>query len=60
VNAALCFIDADWPLAGGSFAIRGVEVLWPRRLAKLLTEEGGGSVDITATCSTISAHFPPA
>lgn len=32
VTGVLCFIDADWPLLGGAFTIRGVEVLWPKKL----------------------------
>lgn len=32
VAGVLCFIDADWPLLGGCFATRGVDVLWPKRL----------------------------
>lgn len=40
VSGFLCFIDADWPLIGGVFTTREVHVLWPKRLAKLLTEAG--------------------
>lgn len=40
VVGVLCFIDADWPLVGGAFSIRGVEVLWPRRLVSRLTSDG--------------------
>jgi hypothetical protein len=36
----LCFIDADWPLIGGAFTIRGIEVLWPKRLFSTLTSDG--------------------
>lgn len=32
VTGVLCFIESDWPLIGGSFTIRGVEVLWPKKL----------------------------
>jgi DNA-directed RNA polymerase subunit RPC12/RpoP len=38
VTGALCFVEADWPLIGGAFATRGVHVLWPKRLAKFLSE----------------------
>jgi len=30
--AGVCFIDADWPLVGGSFATADVAVLWPKKL----------------------------
>lgn len=32
VHGVLCFVEADWPLLGGSFTTRGVEVLWPKKL----------------------------
>lgn len=59
VAGALCFVEADWPLIGGAFATRGVHVLWPKRLAKLLTESEG-SVDVHTTRETLTAHFKPA
>ena len=37
VRGVLCFVEADWPLFGGSFVIEGVSVLWPKKLAELLT-----------------------
>ena len=40
VHGVLCFIDADWPLIGGSFVIRDVDVLWPRRLYPRLAAAG--------------------
>jgi hypothetical protein len=59
VTGALCFVEADWPLIGGAFVTRGVRVLWPRRLAKLLTA-GEGPVDVTAVRQTVAARFRPA
>ncbi|MGW8429881.1 nuclease-related domain-containing protein [Curtobacterium citreum] len=59
VHGTLCFVDADWPLFGGSFTVRGVEVCWPKRLAKqLATLEG--TVDVAAVAAAIAAHFLPA
>lgn len=40
VHGVLCFIEADWPLIGGSFTTRGVEALWPKRLDSKLTSDG--------------------
>lgn len=40
VHGVLCFVDADWPLIGGSFTVQGVSVMWPRKLKALLTEAG--------------------
>lgn len=59
VTGALCFVEADWPLIGGSFATRGVHALWPKRLAKLLVETEG-SVDVQAARETLASYFPPA
>ncbi len=49
VTGALCFIEADWPLIGGAFSTQGVHVLWPKRLAKVLTEHTAGDVDASVT-----------
>ena len=32
IHGVLCFVEADWPLIGGSFTTRGVEALWPKKL----------------------------
>lgn len=40
VHGVLCFVDADWPLIGGSFTVQGVSVMWPKKLKLLLTEAG--------------------
>lgn len=58
--SALCFVEADWPLIGGAFATRGVHVLWPKRLAKLLTEGGEGPVDVAATRESLASRFKSA
>lgn len=59
VTGALCFVEADWPLIGGAFATRGVHALWPKRLAKLLTETSG-TVEVAAVRERLAAHFKPA
>lgn len=59
VTGALCFVDADWPMFGGSFRTRGVEVLWPKKLVKLLTA-ADGPVDVAAAAAAIAGHFPRA
>ena len=60
VTGALCFVDADWPLIGGSFTTRGVQVLWFKRLAKLLAAHGEGEIDVEVVASQVAARFPPA
>jgi len=44
IHGVLCFVDADWPLLGGSFATRGVQVLWPKRLLANLAAPGALNV----------------
>lgn len=39
-HSAQCFVEADWPLIGGSFVIADVAVLWPKKLAERLVEPG--------------------
>jgi hypothetical protein len=60
VTGALCFVEADWPLIGGSFSTRGVHVLWPRRLAKLLAEQTVGDVDVARMREAVASRFRPA
>lgn len=59
VTGALCFVEADWPLIGGAFTTRGIHVLWPKRLAKLLSEAEGAE-DVAATRKALASHFKPA
>ena len=59
VRGALCFVDADWPLIGGAFATRGVQVLWPKLLRKQLTEPGQVTLDVTSVRDALATHFPP-
>ena len=40
VRGVLCFVEADWPLFGGSSAIDGVAVLSPKKLAERLATAG--------------------
>lgn len=61
VRGVLCFVEADWPLIGGSFAIDGVSVLWPKRLADRLVVDGpldDGTAD--RAHRVLAAAFPPA
>ncbi|MFC6706186.1 nuclease-related domain-containing protein [Flexivirga alba] len=60
VTGALCFVTADWPLIGGSFATRGIQVLPPRQLIKTITRSPAGPVDVAATMHLLDRHFRPA
>lgn len=56
VSGALCFVDADWPLFGGPFTVRGVRVSGPKRLVKQLGAETG-SLDVDATAKHLAERF---
>lgn len=61
VHGVLCFVDADWPLVGGSFSTRGVEALWPKKLYSKLGAEG--SLAITTLDDIhrrLASSLPPA
>ena len=61
VHGILCFIDADWPLIGGSFTIRGVEVLWPKKLFPKLAAPGPLSAEaVGGLHRQLAAHLRPA
>jgi hypothetical protein len=59
VLGALCFVEADWPLLGGSFSVRGVEVLWPKKIASRVSS-ATGRVDVERTWAALFAAFPAA
>ena len=40
VNGMLCFVEADWPLFGGSFVIDGLHVLWPAKASEHIRKAG--------------------
>lgn len=59
VHGALCFVDADWPLFGGSFMIEGVAVLWPRKLGGRLLAPGDLSAEeVHAAHRALGQAFP--
>lgn len=60
VRGALCFVEADWPLLGGSFTTRGIHALWPQRLTELLLETPAGPVDVSTMQRLLAQAFPPA
>ena len=61
VHAVLCFVGADWPMIGGSFATRGVMVLWPEKLYPLLAADGVMPIEaIEQTHRALATALPPA
>lgn len=61
VQGALCFIEADWPLIGGSFVIAEVAVVWPKKLADRLVAPGAMSeAEVETTHRALAKAFPSA
>jgi hypothetical protein len=60
VIGVLCFVDADWPLIGGAFTTRGVEVLWPKKLGARLGAEGPHGAAAASGHQRLAAALPPA
>jgi hypothetical protein len=60
VTGVLCFIEADWPLIGGAFTTRGVEVLWPRKLFPRLTADGSITTGVDDLHRRLASALPPA
>ncbi len=56
VNGVLCFVEADWPLIGGSFTSRGVMALWPKKLMAMLREDEG-TIDVASTRQVLAGVF---
>jgi hypothetical protein len=55
----LCFVEADWPLLGGDFTIDGVEVLWPKEVARRLVRAGEfDELKMDASARFLSRTFP--
>lgn len=61
VHGVLCFVDADWPLIGGTFVTGGVAVLWPRKLGDRLRAEGPlGQAGVDAAHRALAGALPEA
>jgi len=40
VRGYMCFVNADRPVIGGAFTTRTVSILWPKKLASIISEPG--------------------
>lgn len=61
VHGVLCFVEADWPLIGGSFTTRGVQALWPKRLYPQLKADGPLLTQTVAEVHRrLASSLPPA
>ncbi len=61
VHGVLCFVEADWPLIGGSFTTRGGQTLWPKRLYPKLKADGPLLTQTVAEVHRrLASSLPPA
>lgn len=61
VVGMLCFIDADWPLIGGSFRIDGIHVLWPKlAVERICADELLDADTLQAIHHHLASAFPVA
>ena len=60
VRGVLCFVEADWPLIGGPFVTRDVDVLWPKKLYPRLQEQGHWPHVTSPRCTSCSRELRPA
>jgi hypothetical protein len=60
VHGVLCFVEAEWPLIGGTFTTRGVQALWPKKLYPKLQAEGSFTADTVAEIHRNLAQALPA
>jgi hypothetical protein len=60
VIGVLCFLEADWPLIGGSFTVNGIHVTGPRALIKGMVEGPEAALDVDAVHTRLASTFAPA
>ncbi len=58
VAGVLCFLEADWPLFGGSFTVNDVQVVWPKLLITRMREAPPASFDVGDTHARLAEAFP--
>lgn len=57
VFGVLCFVDADWRFFPVEFAVNGVQVVWPKKLAGMFEKRVEPVVDVGEVSATVSRHF---
>ncbi|MDX2026778.1 nuclease-related domain-containing protein [Microcella sp.] len=57
VFGVLCFVDADWGLFADAFTVNGVRVVWPKKLASMISTVPDAGVDVAAVAERIAQRF---
>lgn len=60
ITGVLCFVEADWPLIGGAFTTRAIEVLWPKKLYLRLAAQGPHESNVVETHELLAISLPSA
>jgi hypothetical protein len=61
INAALCFIEAEWKLFAKPFQQNGVWVTWAKKLAEMIAEPGPLTPEnVTDVAERLARSLPPA
>jgi len=61
INAALCFIEAEWKLFAKPFQQNGVWVTWAKKLAEMIAEPGPLTPEgVTDVADRLATALPPA
>jgi Nuclease-related domain len=60
VAGVLCFIEADWPLIGGAFTTRAVDIFWPKKLYPRRTTGGPLASRVDELHYELASALPPA
>ncbi|WP_454116700.1 nuclease-related domain-containing protein [Microbacterium aurum] len=60
ISGVLCFLEADWPLLGGSFTVDAVHVVWPQLLLKRMTDAPDVNLDVSEAYARLAEAFPVA
>lgn len=58
VSGVLCFLEADWPLIGGSFTVDDVHVVWPRLLIQRMLNTPQEGIDVEQVHAQLTASLP--
>ncbi len=60
INAALCFVDAEWKLFGKPFQIEGTWVTWGLKLSEMIASDGPlGRAEVIEVAMRLTEALPP-
>ncbi len=60
IRGMLCFVDADWPLIGGSFAIHDTDIMWPKKAGEAIRAAATTNTGVAELHAALASAFPAA